>query len=86
MSSFHQPQRMCISCRIRDSQNNLYRLQCYDSQIMVFAGSGRSFYLCRDCLEDSKKAIKSVMRQCKSSQKDKFLNSLKEIIIDERKS
>lgn len=85
-TSFHQPQRMCISCRQRDAQNNLARLQCINSQLGLYGGSGRSFYLCEICLKDSKKSLKSIMRQCKSSDRDKFFNILKEIIIDERKS
>lgn len=82
----NQPLRMCISCRQREAQNHLFRLQCFDSQLSLFRGSGRSFYLCKICLEDEKKALKSLMRQCKSGDRDKFSNILKEIIIDDRKS
>ena len=80
---FNQPLRMCISCRTRDAQNNLIRLQCVDSQLSLFRGVGRSFYICRICLKDDKKSLKAIMRQCKSGDKDKFLNRLKEIITDE---
>lgn len=83
---FKQPLRMCISCRQRDAQNKLLRLQCENSQLSLFRGIGRSFYLCRLCLEDQKKVLKALMRQCKSSEKDKFSNILKEIITDDRKS
>ncbi len=83
---FNQPLRMCISCRQRDAQINLIRLQCLDSQFSLFMGSGRSFYICKICLEDSKKVLKSLMRQCKSGDRDKFSNILKEIITDDRKS
>ncbi len=84
--NFHQPLRMCISCRQRDAQNTLVRLQCLNSQFSLYGGSGRSFYACKICLEDSKKIMKSLMRQCRSSDKEKFMNILKEIIVDERKS
>ncbi|WP_428733080.1 hypothetical protein [Sulfurimonas sp.] len=77
---------MCISCRQRDVQNNLIRLQCIDSQLSLFRGSGRSFYICKICLEDNKKVLKALMRQCKSGDKDKFAKTLKEIITDDRKS
>ena len=80
---FNQPLRMCISCRERDFQNNLTRLQCLDSQIGLFRGIGRSFYICKICLKDDKKALKALMRQCKSGDRDKFSNILKEIITDE---
>ncbi|MFA7070621.1 MAG: hypothetical protein WC144_07270 [Sulfurimonas sp.] len=65
-------------------QNSLLRLQCIDFELKRFDGSGRSFYLCRECIADEKKVIKSLLRECRSSQKDKYINSLKEIAIDER--
>jgi len=82
----NQPLRMCISCRQRDSQNKLIRLQCDNSQLSLFSGEGRSFYLCEICLQDQKKVLKALMRQCKSGDRDKFSNILKEIITDDRKS
>lgn len=83
---FNQPLRMCISCRQRDAQIHLFRLQCIESQLSLFRGNGRSFYLCKICLADEKKVLKALMRQCKSGDRDKFSNILKEIIIDDRKS
>ena len=83
---FNQPIRMCISCRQRDEQNKLLRLQCENSQPSLFRGTGRSFYLCKVCLEDQKKVLKALMRQCKSGERDKLSNILKEIITDDRKS
>lgn len=77
---FYLPTRMCISCRERVAQNNLLRLQCIDGSIEVFQKNGRSFYLCDNCLCQEKKVIKALMRQCKSGDKDKFMNKLKEII------
>lgn len=47
-------------------------------------GSGRSFYLCKVCLDDEKKLTKSLMRQCRSSDKERLTNRLKEIIADDR--
>ena len=83
---FNQPIRMCISCRQRDSQNKLIRLRCEESQLTKFKGTGRSFYLCEICLKDQKKVLKALMRQCRSGDRDKFSNTLKEIITDDRKS
>ncbi|MDA7818029.1 hypothetical protein N9A28_07550 [Sulfurimonas sp.] len=81
----NQPLRMCISCRDRDVQSNLERLQCEDSQLSLYRGHGRSFYICKVCLEDQKKVSKALMRQCRSGEKDKLVNKLKEIITDDRK-
>lgn len=83
---FNQPTRMCVSCRQRDSQNQLLRLQCIEGSLVAFNGNGRSFYLCEDCLSNEKKILKSLMRLCKSGDKEKLTNKLKEIIADDRKS
>ncbi len=83
-TKFKQPLRMCISCRDRQAQEKLLRLQCIDSSIEVFKGSGRSFYICQNCIFEEKKVLKALMRQCRSGDKDKFTNKLKEIITDDR--
>lgn len=83
---FHEPIRMCISCRDRYSQSNLQRLQCLEGSLIVYSGRGRSFYLCENCLSDEKKVLKALMRQCRSGDKEKFTNRLKEIITDDRES
>ncbi len=83
---FHEPTRMCISCRDRYSQSNLRRLQCLEGSLIVHSGRGRSFYLCENCLLDEKKVLKALMRQCRSGDKEKFTNRLKEIITDDRES
>jgi len=84
--NFNKPLRMCISCRDRVAQSKLLRLQCNDGSIEVFKGSGRSFYICENCIFLEKKVLKALMRQCKSGDRDKFMNKLKEIIADDRKS
>jgi len=80
----HLPTRMCVSCRQRDNQSNLVRLQCKEGELDCFNGLGRSFYLCNECLLDEKKISKSLMRMCRSNKKDKLMNKLKEIITDDR--
>jgi len=65
-------------------QNILYRLQCLEGALSTFGGSGRSFYICESCICQEKKAIKAIMRQCKSGDRDKYTNKLKEIITDDR--
>ena len=45
-----KPIRMCISCRKREPQKELYRLQRVESKLIKYSGVGRSFYLCKECL------------------------------------
>ncbi len=44
------PVRMCVSCRKRNPQQKLYRLQKDGSILVKYQGFGRSFYLCKVCL------------------------------------
>jgi predicted RNA-binding protein YlxR (DUF448 family) len=55
--------RMCVACRKRDLQENLYRLQCVNGKLMKFSGSGRSFYVCDEC-KGSKRFIKFLSKIC----------------------
>jgi len=50
-----QPIRMCIMCRKREYQSSLFRLQLIDGLIVPYSGSGRSFYLCSECISNPKK-------------------------------
>ncbi|HIP19984.1 MAG TPA: DUF448 domain-containing protein [Sulfurimonas sp.] len=82
--NFHQPTRMCISCRERAIQSDLIRLRCVDGELSLFDGIGRSFYLCHTCLDDGKRLPKALMRQCRSNKREQLMNKLKEIITDDR--
>ena len=82
--NLHQIIRMCISCRDRYTQDKMQRLQCIDFKLSVFDENGRTFYLCDNCLNDDKKSSKALVRQCKSGDKEKLMNKLKEIITDDR--
>ncbi|MBN2817191.1 MAG: DUF448 domain-containing protein [Campylobacterales bacterium] len=82
--NFHQPTRMCVSCRTRTQQHSLLRLSCVDGDIVLYSGTGRSFYLCSDCQEDEKKISKALMRQCRSNKKEQLMNKLKEIVTYDR--
>jgi predicted RNA-binding protein YlxR (DUF448 family) len=55
--------RMCVACRKRDKQDNLYRLQCKNGELIKFSGEGRSFYVCKNCI-NSKKFIKYLSKIC----------------------
>jgi predicted RNA-binding protein YlxR (DUF448 family) len=74
----HKPIRMCIACRNRFYKENLIRLQCAEGEIHCYKNSGRSFYLCDNCL-DTNKSIKALSKKCKKS-KDTIIKQLKEII------
>jgi predicted RNA-binding protein YlxR (DUF448 family) len=82
----NKPIRMCVACRNRYSQNTLIRIICSNGELKSFEGTGRSFYLCDVCINNEKKLTKSLMRQCRTSDKNKLMNKLKEIITDDRKS
>jgi len=82
--NFHQPTRMCVSCREKEQQSNLLRLSCVDGDIFPYMGNGRSFYLCGSCQNDEKRLSKALMRQCRSSKKEQLMNKLKEIVTDDR--
>jgi predicted RNA-binding protein YlxR (DUF448 family) len=53
---------MCILCRKRFEQRLLFRLQRAGNNIVQYAGSGRSFYLCKECIK-SPKILKQIERQ-----------------------
>ncbi|HHD77291.1 MAG TPA: DUF448 domain-containing protein [Campylobacteraceae bacterium] len=73
----NSPIRMCICCRQRFSQNELIRLQCIDKLLTPYHGTGRSFYLCRECSSKrDKKLLKALSRACKKEIKITDLESL----------
>jgi len=76
------PIRTCISCREKQEKKLLMQLQCKDKKLMSFSGSGRSFYLCKSCLDDTKKLQKALYRHCKN--KDEYIVQLKEILANGR--
>ena len=68
--------RMCVACKKRDKQNNLIRLQCFNNKLIKFRGSGRSFYVCKNCI-NSKKFINFISKVCnlnKEKTKEMILN------------
>lgn len=80
---FYNPTRMCVSCREKSTQDNLFRLRCIDGRLSPFDGVGRSFYFCKICLDDEKKVAKALMRVCRSGNKEELMNKLKEIVTNE---
>ncbi|MFT7859870.1 MAG: hypothetical protein ABXS93_02930 [Sulfurimonas sp.] len=80
---FYNPTRMCVSCRSRAVQKELFRLSCKDGELSSYDGVGRSFYLCQLCLDDEKRVAKALMRECRSGKKEQLMNKLKEIVTNE---
>jgi len=62
----HKPLRMCVVCRKKFYQNELNRLQCKNGKLTPFCGMGRSFYVCKECI-DKKKFINYIAKICKIS-------------------
>ena len=78
MSNIKKPIRMCVCCRLRFNKYYLLRLQCIDKSIVSFTNSGRSFYLCEACYNDTKRVKNSIYKQCKN--KADYEIQLKEIV------
>jgi len=72
------PIRMCIACRSRLEQRDMLRLQQLESKIVAYQGYGRSFYICSECINDSKK-IKGLTKRFKQNE-ELFVKFLKEQI------
>jgi len=65
-----QPIRMCIVCRQRALQNTLQRLQIINGELVLFSKFGRSFYICKACMENNeKKVVKILNNKCKTNHK-----------------
>jgi len=69
---------MCLSCRQRNCQNSMLRLQQNANEIIPYQGRGRSFYLCHECIDNEKK-IKGLTKRFKQ-EKRQFVQFLKELV------
>ena len=72
------PIRMCIACRSRYPQKTLIRLKQVEKEIIAFDGKGRSFYLCRECLENPRK-VEGLSKRFKQD-KEKFILFLRALV------
>jgi hypothetical protein len=52
------PIRMCAVCKKRFEQLKLRRYRIMDSSLFFGKGSGRSFYLCEECIKKDDKILK----------------------------
>lgn len=71
--------RMCIVCRNRFAQSSLLRLQIKDNRLINFTNTGRSFYLCDDCV-GSKNCINTICKINKTKNNDTINLTFKEIV------
>ena len=75
----HKPIRMCASCRKRELQSELIRLQKDGNIVRSFNGIGRSFYICKDCLLNDKHILNKISGRLKVN-----ITSLEEVIKELR--
>jgi predicted RNA-binding protein YlxR (DUF448 family) len=55
------PVRMCVICKGRLSQKTLCRFQIIDGVLKPFCNSGRSFYICKECLDGNQQKLVRIL-------------------------
>jgi len=90
MRKLHKPIRMCINCRVRSLQSELYRVQCKDGELKNFISeSGRSLYICSGCIEDREQSVvKRFNKLCKQQKSNdgKISIKIKEFLFNVKQS
>lgn len=83
---FNYPTRMCIICKNRFQQANLYRYQVKDGDVIPFSKIGRSFYICKTCLHENDKRLAGILKHKYkiNSQMESCVKRLKEIATNGR--
>jgi len=61
ITDFKIPTRMCVGCRGRFPQKDLYRFQEMNKKLVNYTKSGRSFYICSLCMKQDKKKIARIL-------------------------
>jgi len=61
ITDFKIPTRMCVVCRGRFPQKNLYRFQKKDGKLVSYTKIGRSFYICSRCMKQERKRLVKVL-------------------------
>jgi len=77
------PIRMCIACQKREFQKELIRVQKRENKMILYSGEGRSFYLCKACLDGKhisniisgrmkidKRSVEALLKELSSNVKD----------------
>lgn len=74
--------RMCIVCKKRISQKELCRYEVCDCDIRYWNGIGRSFYICKDCLDKDINLIKKSLGKYVKNMHQISQNDLKERLVN----
>ena len=77
MRKFHKPIRMCVVCKGRFYQKELYKFRSLNGEIILNLGNARSFYICKNCIQ---KDIKDLRKPLTKFGKNSI--NLKEIIVN----
>lgn len=77
MRKFHKPIRMCVVCKGRFYQKELYKFRSVNGEIILNLGNARSFYICENCIQ---KDIKDLRKPLTKFGKNSI--NLKEIIVN----
>ena len=77
MRKFHKPIRMCVVCKGRFYQKELYKFRSLNGEIILNLGNARSFYICENCIQ---KDIKDIRKPLTKFGKNSI--NLKEIIVN----
>ena len=77
MRKFHKPIRMCVVCKGRFYQKELYKFRSLNGEIILNLGNARSFYICENCIQ---KDIKDLKKPLTKFGKNSI--NLKEIIVN----
>jgi len=69
MENEKRPIRTCVICRKKFLQKELNRLQCKNKNLIKWERIGRSFYVCKDCINE-KRLIRYISNLCKISKEE----------------
>lgn len=58
MNKFHKPIRMCVVCKGRFFQKELFKFGSINGEITPNPKNIRSFYICNKCINKDKKDLK----------------------------
>lgn len=53
--------RMCVGCRGRFPQKDLYRFQAKDGKLTNYTHYGRSFYICKECMKNNRRRLTKIL-------------------------
>ncbi|WP_232364915.1 DUF448 domain-containing protein [Campylobacter aviculae] len=79
----HKPIRMCVVCKNRFFQEELYRFKVFKEELCQNSSFGRSIYLCDKCFESEDKILqRAFLKACKKLNTKITQQKLKEIVFN----